>query len=57
MAYDKEEDTEAKGISKCARLLRGNFSARIWAPLRGTDRFKEAVSRMIECAQAHEDED
>ena len=57
VAYDKEEDTEAKGISKCARLLRGNFAARIWAPIRGTERFKEAVGRMIECAQAHEDED
>ena len=53
VAYDKEADTEAKGISKCARLLRGNFAARIWAPIRGTDRFKEAVGRMIECAQAH----
>ena len=51
--YDREADTEAKGISKCARLLRGNFAARIWAPIRGTDRFKEAVGRMIECAQAH----
>ena len=53
VAYDKEADTKAKGISKCARLLRGNFAARIWAPIRGTDRFKEAVGRMIECAQAH----
>ncbi len=58
VAYDKEDDTEAKGISKCARLLRGNFASRIWSPIRGTDRFKEAVARMIECAQAHaEDED
>lgn len=56
--YDREEDTEAKGISKCARLLRGNFAARIWSPIRGTERFKEAVRRMIECAEAHtEDEE
>ena len=57
VAYDKENDTEAKGISKCARLLRGNFAARIWSPIRGSDRFKEAVGRMIECAQAHADEE
>ena len=58
VAYDKEEDPEAKGMSKCARLLRGNFSSRIWAPLRASDRFKEAIRRMIECAEAHaEDED
>ena len=58
VAYDKEEDPEAKGMSKCARLLRGNFSSRIWGPLRASDRFKEAVRRMIECAEAHaEDEE
>ncbi len=57
VAYDKENDTEAKGISKCARLLRGNFAARIWSPIRGSDRFKETVGRMIECAQAHADEE
>ena len=58
VAYNKEEDAEARGISKCARLLRGNFGARIWSPLRSNERFKAAVNRMIECAQAHaEDED
>ena len=57
VAYDKENDTEAKGISKCARLLRGNFSARIWAPLRGSERFREAISRMIACAEAHTEEE
>jgi transcriptional regulator with XRE-family HTH domain len=55
--YNKEEDTEAKGMSKCARLLRGNFASRIWAPIRGTDRFKAAMNRMIECAQAHADDE
>lgn len=55
--YDKSEDTEAKGLSKCARLLRGNFAARIWAPIRGHERFKEAVGRMIECAERFEDEE
>ena len=58
VAYNKEDDTEAKGISKCARLLRGNFAARIWSPIRSNDRFKAAVARMIDCAQAHaEDEE
>ncbi len=51
VAYDKEADTEAKGISKCARLLRGNFSARIWSPIRSAEGFKTAVARMIECAK------
>jgi hypothetical protein len=55
--YDKEADTEAKGLSKCARLLRGNFSARIWSPIRGHERFKGAVGRMIECAEQFEDEE
>ena len=55
--YDKSEDTEAKGISKCARLLRGNFAARIWAPIRGTERFKAAVDRMVECAEQFGDEE
>ena len=57
VAYDKAEDTEAKGISKCARLLRGKFAARIWAPIRGTEEFKEAVTRMAECADNFEDEE
>ncbi|MBP3572886.1 MAG: helix-turn-helix transcriptional regulator [Clostridia bacterium] len=55
--YDKSEDTEAKGISKCARLLRGNFAARIWASIRGHERFKGAVGRMIECAERFEGEE
>ena len=55
--YDKSEDTEAKGLSKCARLLRGRFAARIWAPIRGHERFKEAVGRIIECAERFEDEE
>ena len=57
VAYDKDAGTEAKGISKCARLLRGNFGARIWAPIRGTERFKDAVGRMIECAESFEAEE
>ena len=57
VGYAKEEDTEAKGLSKCARLLRGNFGARIWAPIRGSERFREAISRMIACAEAHAEED
>ncbi len=55
VSYDKSEDTEAKGISKCARLLRGNFAARIWTPIRGHEQFKAAVARMVECAEKFED--
>ena len=54
VTYDKSQDTEAKGISKCARLLRGKFAARIWAPIRGTEAFKAAVERMAECAENFE---
>ena len=57
VAYDKSEDTEAKGISKCARLLRGKFAARIWAPIRGTEAFKAAVERMVECAENFEEDE
>ncbi len=57
VTYDKNEDTEARGLSKCARLLRGNFAARIWAPIRGHERFKGAVGRMIECAERFEDKE
>ena len=55
--YDKSEDTEAKGLSKCARLLRGKFAARIWTPIRGHERFKAAVKRMLECAERFDEDD
>ena len=55
--YDKDADTEAKGLSKCARLMRGNFSARIWAPIRGSERFKDAVARMIRCIEAYAEDE
>ena len=55
VTYDKAKDTEAKGISKCDRLLRGKFAARIWTAIRGTERFKAAVERMIECAEQFEE--
>lgn len=48
--YEKSADKEARGISKCARLLKGNFAARIWAPIRSEARFREAVARMQACA-------
>lgn len=54
--YDRSEDTEARGISKCARLL-GGMNAPIWTPLRTNDRFRTAVAQMIECAKAHPDRD
>lgn len=55
--YDRSRDTEARGIGKCARLLKGRFQGRIWAPIRGDERFKDAVARMIACAKAHPEED
>ncbi len=51
--YCRAEDTEARGLSKCARLLKGNFSARIWSPIRQEPRFRAAVERMQACAEAH----
>ncbi len=53
--YERSEDTEARGLSKCARLLKGNFSQRVWAPLRGEEAFHDAVERMRACAAAHKD--
>ncbi len=48
--YARANDPEARGISKCARLLKGSFAQRTWAPLRTDERFKAAVQRMKECA-------
>ncbi len=53
VSYEKENDTEARGLSKCARLLKGNFSARLWEPIRSDARFRAAVSRMQTCAAEH----
>ncbi len=53
--YEKAEDTEARGLSKCARLLKGNFSQQIWAPIRGEEAFRETVEKMRACAAAHKD--
>ncbi len=50
--YERDEDTEARGLSKCARLLKSNFAGRIWAPIRGEDKFREAVQRMQACVAA-----
>ncbi len=53
VSYARSEDTEARGISKCARLLKGQFSARVWSPIRSEARFRLAVERMEVCAAAH----
>ncbi|MBE6694122.1 MAG: helix-turn-helix transcriptional regulator [Ruminococcaceae bacterium] len=55
--YRKSEDTEAKGMSKCARILQSRFAARIWSPIRQNERFRAAVMRMAECAENFESED
>ncbi len=44
--YDRSSDPEARGLSKCARLLKGNFSARLWEPIRAEERFCAAVARL-----------
>lgn len=54
--YVKAEDTESKGMSKCARILQSRFAARIWAPIRQNQRFRDAVMRMAECAENFEGE-
>ncbi len=53
--YEKSDDTEARGLSKCARLLKGNFSQRIWAPIRSEDAFCDSVERMRSCAAEHKE--
>ncbi len=53
VSYERAEDTEARGLSKCARLLKGNFSQRVWSPIRTEEAFREAVERMRACAAAH----
>ena len=55
VVYDRAADTEARGVSKCARLLRGQFAARIWAPIRSDARFRAAVARLVACADAYAD--
>lgn len=57
VTYKKSEDTEARGLSKCARLLESGFNNPVWSSIRSTPRFKAAVTRMIECAEAHPDEE
>ncbi len=54
--YERDADTESRGLSKCARLLKGNFAARIWAPIRADESFREAVDRMRACAARYQDE-
>ncbi len=44
--YERAADTEARGLSKCARLLKGNFASRVWAPIRADERFRRAVEKM-----------
>lgn len=58
VAYDKAEDTDSRGATKCARLLQGMTSSRIWAPLRQNESFRASLARMAACAEAHRgDED
>ena len=44
--YNKNSGNEAEGITLCSKLMRGNFSNRIWAPLKAEPRFVTAVKSM-----------
>ena len=46
VTYQRGGEGESTDISKCARLLQGNFGSRIWAPIRTHERFRNAVLRM-----------
>ena len=56
LTYQKSDDTEARGLSKCARLL-GSMKSPVWSPLRTDPRFRAAITRMITCAEAHTTEE
>lgn len=57
VVYKRADDTEARGLSKCARLLESGFHNAIWSSIRTTPRFKAAITRMIQCAEEHPDEE
>lgn len=46
-----EHKKDQDGVSLCAKLLRGKFSSRIWAPIRNNKRFITAVESMTEQAE------
>ena len=56
LTYQKSDDTEARGLSKCARLLSG-MNSPVWSSLRADPRFRKAITRMITCAEAHSTEE
>lgn len=45
------EYEKGEGITLCAKLLRGRFANRIWAPIRNDARFVAAISKMEQFAQ------
>ena len=45
------EYEKGEGITLCAKLLRGRFANRIWAPIRNDARFVAAISTMEQFAQ------
>ncbi len=45
-----EHKKESESVSLCAKLLRGRFSSRIWAPIRSDKRFAAAIASMAEMA-------
>jgi hypothetical protein len=49
--YKNEKPEGAAVISLCAKLLRGRFANRIWAPIRNDERFIEAIHSMEQYAR------
>jgi len=46
ISYNNDKPEGVSVITLCAKLLRGRFSNRIWAPIRNDDRFIAAVESM-----------
>ena len=46
LRYPDGEGSGADEVSKCRKLLAGNFASRVWAPIRQDPRFTAAVARM-----------
>ena len=44
--YKNEKRDGVPSLTLCAKLLRGRFANRIWAPIRNDQRFIEAIDSM-----------
>ena len=50
--YNREIVEGAETLTLCAKLLRGRFSNRIWAPIRNSERFVAAIDSMAKTLEA-----